>query len=201
MSLNATAVEILIDKGRFEPEVALGIAEAIEVSMTKSEFVTVPILDARLHELRADTRMSFLALEHKMDARFQDLKSEMDRRFAETDAKMDRRFAETDAKMDLRFGELDTKMDRRFAETDAKMDRRFSETDAKMDLRFGELNAKMDRRFGETDAGVDRKYGELELKMEKIKSDLVRWVFLVMLGNVALSAGATAALNALNHLR
>lgn len=135
MALNATAVEILIEKGRFEPQVALGIAEAIEASMTQAEFVTVPILDVRLHELRADTRMSLLSLENKVDARFQDLKSEME------------------------------------------------------------------RRFGETDAKVDRKCGELELKMERIKAELIRWVFLVMLGNVALSAGATAALNALNHLR
>jgi hypothetical protein len=30
MALHAAAVEILIEKGRFEPEVALGIAEAIE---------------------------------------------------------------------------------------------------------------------------------------------------------------------------
>lgn len=59
----------------------------------------------------------------------------------------------------------------------------------------------MDRRLGEMDAKVDRKFAELELNMERIKADLVRWVFLVMLGNVALSAGATAALNALNHLR
>jgi hypothetical protein len=34
----------------------------------------------------------------------------------------------------------------------------------------------------------------LEVKMEAIKAELVRWVFLAMLGNVALSAGAAAAL-------
>ena len=175
MALNATAVEILIDKGKFEPEVALGIAEAIEVSMTESEFVTVPILDARLHELRADFRTSLLTLEHKMDAGFQDLKSEMDRRFAE--------------------------MDRRFGEMGATMDRRLGEMGATMDRSLGEMDAKVDRSLGEMDAKVDRKFAELELKMERIKADLVRWVFLVMLGNVALTAGATAALNALNHLR
>jgi hypothetical protein len=32
--------------------------------------------------------------------------------------------------------------------------------------------------------------------MERTKADLVRWVFLTMLGNVALSAGATVVLNA-----
>jgi hypothetical protein len=41
---------------------------------------------------------------------------------------------------------------------------------------------------------------ELETRMERNKSELIRWVFLVMLGNVALSAGATAILNAFGHL-
>jgi hypothetical protein len=36
VSLNAVAVELLIDKGGFEPRVALGIAEAIETSMIAS---------------------------------------------------------------------------------------------------------------------------------------------------------------------
>jgi hypothetical protein len=101
MALHAEAIEILIEKGRFEPEVALGIAEAIEASMMHAQFVTVPILDARLQELRAEIRMSQMSL---------------------------------------------------------------------------------------------------ETKMEGIKAELVRWVFLVMLGNVALTAGATALQNALKHL-
>jgi hypothetical protein len=119
MALHAAAVEILIEKGRFEPEVALGIAEAIEASMMHAQLVTVPILDARLQELRADTRISLMGLESKLSTSTQDLKSDMLR---------------------------------------------------------------------------------LETKMERIKAELVRWVSLVMLGNVALTAGATAVLNAFKHL-
>jgi hypothetical protein len=102
MTLNAVAVELLIEKGGFEPRVALGIAEAIETSMTQAQIVTVPILDARLQELRADMRSSLQ---------------------------------------------------------------------------------------------------QLEIKIERSKAELVRWVFLVMLGNVALSTGATAILNAFQHSR
>lgn len=119
MALHAAAVEILIEKGRFEPEVALGIAEAIEASMMHAQLVTVPILDARLQQLRADTRISLMGLESKLGTSNQDLKSDMLR---------------------------------------------------------------------------------LETKMEQIKAELVRWVLLVMLGNVALTAGATAVLNAFKHL-
>jgi hypothetical protein len=118
MALSATAVEILIEKGRFEPEVALGIAEAIGASMKQADLVTVAVLDARLQNLKSESY--------------------------------------------LKFGDLDA-----------------NKLEAKIDLRFGEL----------------------AVKMERIKAELVRWVFLVMLGNVALSAATTATLNALNHAK
>ena len=116
MALHAAAVEILIEKGRFEPEVALGIAEAIEASIMNAQLVTVPILDARLLELRTETRIALMTLQSTLETKMESIK-----------------------------------------------------------------------------AG-------LETKMEGIKADLVRWVFLAMLGNVALAAGATAVLDALKHL-
>jgi hypothetical protein len=100
MTLNAVAVEILIDKGGLEPRVALGIAEAIETSMMQAQIVTVPILDARLQELKAL---------------------------------------------------------------------------------------------------LEVKIAEMGTRIERTKSELVRWVFLVMLGNVALNAAAAAVLNALKN--
>jgi hypothetical protein len=39
----------------------------------------------------------------------------------------------------------------------------------------------------------------LDARLEALKAELVRWVFLVMLGNVALTAGVTAVLNALQR--
>ena len=53
MSVNAVAVELLIEKGGFEPRVALGIAEAIEASMTQAQVVTIPVLDTRVAQLEA----------------------------------------------------------------------------------------------------------------------------------------------------
>jgi hypothetical protein len=155
MALHAAAVGILIEKGRFEPEVALGIAEAIEASVMHAQFVTVPIL-GRFQEIRGDTRIGLMSLESKLNASVQELKAEIDRRCGELEARIDRK--------------------------------------------FGELEAKFDRKFGELEAKFDRRCGELETRMERTKAELVRWVFLVMLGNVALSAGVTAVLNAFAHL-
>ena len=130
MALHAATVEILVEKAKFEPQVALGVAEAIELAMTQAQFVTVPILDARLHEVRAEIRV----LEGKLDTSIREHKADMQRLRAELDAKLDAQFAKIDAKL-----------------------------------------------------------AELEAK-------LVRWVFLVMLGNVALSLAATTVLNAFKTL-
>jgi hypothetical protein len=130
MALHAATVEILVEKAKFGPEVALGVAEAVELAMTQAQFVTVPILDARLHEVRAEIRV----LEGKLDLSTKEHKADMQRLSAELDAKLSTQFA---------------KMETKLAETEAR---------------------------------------------------LVRWVFLVMLGNVALSLAATTVLNAFKTL-
>ena len=119
MALHAETVGVLVEKATFEPEVSLGVAEAIELVMTQGQFVTVPILDARLYGVSAELRV----LEGKLDASTKEHKADMQRLGAE-------------------------------------------------------LNAKL---------------AEMEAK-------LVRWVFLVMLGNVALSLTANTVLNSLKAL-
>ena len=91
--MQAATVAILTDKASFQPNIAVAIAEAIDMAIAGAELVTVPVLDARLSEL---------------------------------------------------------------------------ETEMKTEIR-------------------------------EVKAELVRWVFVVMLGNVAMSAAATALLNALQH--
>jgi hypothetical protein len=72
------------------------------------------------------------------------------------------------------------------------LDARFTASEAKVDARFAASEAKVDARFTALEA-------KLDAKLEKVKADLVRWVFLVMLGNVALSVGASAVLNAIQR--
>ncbi len=96
MASQVAVAELLIEKGKLEPRTAYAIAEGIELAQTQAQYVTIPILDARLAELRLEI-------------------------------------------------------------------------------------------------------GDVRVEIERSKSELVRWVFLVMLGNVALSAGATAVLNMLQH--
>jgi hypothetical protein len=95
MALHAATVGILIEKSKFEPEVALGVAEAIDLAMTQAQYVTVPILDARLSEIRSDLRVLESKFESKLDATTKELKSDMQRLSAE----FDRKLAELEAKL------------------------------------------------------------------------------------------------------
>jgi hypothetical protein len=62
VAIHAQAVEILVVKGQFESDEALVITEAIDVSMKLEQFVTVPILDARLADLKAELRGDMASL-------------------------------------------------------------------------------------------------------------------------------------------
>jgi len=66
MAIYAEAVDILVKKARFAPEVAVGVAEAIGVSVNMAQLVTVPILDARLEQLR-----------HELKAAMEEIKADL----------------------------------------------------------------------------------------------------------------------------
>lgn len=78
MPMEAAAVDKLVEKGGFKPDVAIAIAEAVDIKVKGGQFVTVPVFDARV-----------TALDAKMEARF----ASMDARFAVLDAKLETRFA------------------------------------------------------------------------------------------------------------
>jgi hypothetical protein len=70
-----------------------------------------------------------------------------------------------------------------------------------LDARFAAFEARMEVRFAVIDARFIALEAKWEAALEKTKAELVRWVFLVMLGNVALSVAANVVLNAFQHLR
>jgi hypothetical protein len=74
-----------------------------------------------------------------------------------------------------------------------------------LDARFLAFEGRMDGRFAASNAEMKAGFASLEAKWsaahEKTKAEVVRWVFLVMLGNVALSLAANVLVNAFQHLR
>jgi hypothetical protein len=63
-----------------------------------------------------------------------------------------------------------------------------------VEARIKALEIRMDAGFAVQDERMDK-------KLEALKSEVVRWVFLAVLGNTALSAGVNALVNSLQHLR
>ena len=85
--------------------------------------------------------------------------------------------------------------------TVAVLDARFVASEARMDARFAAVESRFSALEAKMDAALEALEAKLNAALEKTKAELVRWVFLVMLGNVALSVAANAVLNALQHLR
>ena len=69
-----------------------------------------------------------------------------------------------------------------------------------LDARLHEVRAEIRVLEGKLDASIKELNAKIEAKLAEMEARLVRWIFLVMLGNVALSLAATTVLNALKTL-
>ena len=96
----------------------------------------------------------------------------------------------TVAILDARLAAMKSEMDARFMAVESRMDARFTASEAKSGSRF----AAVDSRFTTLEAKMDAALGEDQ------QAELVRWVFLVMLGNVALTVAANAVVSSLQHM-
>lgn len=169
MTSQASAIDLLVKKGRFEPQVAVAIAEAIDTAMSDSQVVTVPILDARLAELRADTRISA-----------QELKSEIVR----LEQKIDGTRENLEQKIDGARQNLEQRIDSFRENLDQKVDG----TREYLEQKIGSLRENLEQKIDGTRESLEK---TMEAVSQRTRADVVRWVLLAMLGSAALStAGA-----------
>jgi hypothetical protein len=157
VAIHAEAVEILVRKAGFEPKVALGVAEAMEVSITLAQLVTVPVLDACLQELK-----------HELKAEIQALRADFNTLRAD--------FNLLKEDFHILRGDFNT-LRGDFKTLRAEFDTLRAE--------FNTLRAEFETLGEKFNGGI-----------EKAKAELVRWVFVTMLGSVALSAAANQVLKA-----
>jgi hypothetical protein len=133
--MQAEVIDLLSGKGKFPTEQALVLAEAIDMAIEKTQFVTVPILDTRF--AKVDVR--FAAVEARfaaIDARF----DAVDGRFAKVDARFDAVDARI-AKVDARFDAVDA----RFARLEGRMESGFVVVNTRIDSLEARMEAKMER--------------------------------------------------------
>ncbi len=93
--MQAASVEVLVHKGRFDPAIALAIAEAMDITLSHSQLVTVPVLDQRIdavksevRELRSEMKVCFQAVDGGLDARFKAAEERMEFSFRANKAEM-----------------------------------------------------------------------------------------------------------------
>src|SRR4030088_2890775 len=84
--MQAEVIDLRSGKGKFPAEQALVLAEAIDMAIEKTQFVTVPILDARFAVV--DARIS--RLEARVDSGFAAVNARIDSLEARMDLKMER---------------------------------------------------------------------------------------------------------------
>lgn len=99
----------------------MAIAEAIDNAVNESQFVTVPILDARLAEFRADIRSDLSRQDHKIDTTRADLENKIDATRMVLENKIETTRVELDKKIDTTRVELEAKMDVGFATLQEKI--------------------------------------------------------------------------------
>ncbi len=86
--MQAQTIELLSEKGKFSMEQALILAEAMDQVVERTQFVTVPILDARLATVTARIDSS----EAKLNARIDSSEARLDARIDSLEAKLDAKF-------------------------------------------------------------------------------------------------------------
>ena len=54
----------------------------------------------------------------------------------------------------------------------------FARFDAKLDQRLAQFDAKWERRMAEFDAKWERRVAELRIEIQKVRADVVKWMFM-----------------------
>ena len=139
--MQAETIELL--RGKFSMEQALVLAEAIERMVEKAQFVTVPILDARIAALtaRADTS------EAKSGARIELVKAELIARIDAVETRLIARIESVKAELIARIDAVETKLIARIDAVETKLVARIASVEARLDARIDSLEAKLDAKF------------------------------------------------------
>jgi hypothetical protein len=170
VSMEAVAMETLIEKGGTTPQLAQAIGEALDITLKAANLVTVPMLDARFAQQEAKLEVRFGA----MEARF----SALERAFESTKVwavllyagltivffgalAVDHRWLlnrqdQFTAQIDARFAAEGARTDRLIAQDRAQTDRLIAQDQARTDQLIAEQRAHADQVQARTDAKFDQ---------------------------------------------
>ncbi len=190
--MEADAVDKLIEKGRFQSDIALAIGEAIDVTIKAANLVTVSMLDARFAVQDAKMEARFASVEksiasakvwavylyatlaiaffgtlaadhHWIVSREDQLMAHWDQEFKAAQTRSDQNFK--DIRADIKAFEART--DQKFNDFEARTDKKFNDFEARSDQKFNDFEARSDQKFKEFEARSDQKFKEFEARSDQ----------------------------------
>jgi hypothetical protein len=191
MRMEALAMDKLVEKGDLSPQVALAVAEALDITIKAANLATVPMLDAHF----AQQEVRFAQQEAKMAARFGSLEKSIESTkvwatflYAGLAAvffgglavdhrclvnREDQLMAQIEARTDAHFAKEEVRTDRLFAEDHAHTDRLFAEDDARTDRLFTEEHARSDQVVAEQQANAKQAEARMDAKLDQLRALLI----------------------------
>ncbi len=172
--MEALAMDKLVEKGDLSPQVALAVAEALDITIKAANLVTVPMLDAR-----------FAQQDAKMEARFSSIEKSLESAkvwatllYAGLTAAVfgalavDHRWLVS--REDQLMAQVQARSDARFAEDEVRTDRLIAEDNARTDRLIAEDHARTDRLVAEQQAHAKQAEARMDAKLDQLRAPLMR---------------------------
>jgi hypothetical protein len=193
--MEAVAMDKLIEKGDLSPQVALAVAEALDITIKAANLATVPMLDAHFAQQDAKMEARFGSIEKliestkvwatllyaglaavffgglAVDHRW--LVNREDQLMAQMQAHNDARFAKEEAHIDGLFAADHAHTDGLFAADHAHTDGLFAEDHARTDRLFTEEHARSDRLVAEQQASAKQAEARMDAKLDQLRALLI----------------------------
>jgi hypothetical protein len=182
--MEAVAMDKLIEKGDLSPQVALAVAEALDITIKAANLATVPMLDARFAQQDAKMEARFGSIEKLIESTkvwatllYAGLAAvvfgalSVDHRWLVN--REDQLMAQMQAHNDARFAKEEAHIDGLFAADHAHTDGLFAEDDARTDRLFTEEHARSDRVVAEQQANAKQAEVRMDAKLDQLRALLI----------------------------
>jgi hypothetical protein len=178
--MEALAMDKLVEKGDLSPQVALAVAEALDITIKAANLAKVPMLDAHF----AQQEVRFAQQEAKMEARFGSIEKSIESAkvwathlYAGLAAvffgglAVDHRWLVN--REDQLTAQIEARTDARFAKEEVRTDRLFAEDHARTDRLFSEEHARSDRLVAEQQANAKQAEVRMHAKLDQLRALLI----------------------------
>ena len=137
--MHAGMIDLLSAKGKFPPEQAVVLAEAIDMAIEKAQLVTVPILDARLAAV--NTRSD--SLEAKVTAKIDASEAQLTAKIHASEAQLTAKIHASEAKLTAKIHASEAMLTAKIDASEAMLTGKINALEAKLDAKMERWAVKM----------------------------------------------------------